>query len=280
MLRWGRTGLLFASFCAALAALGQASAQDFEGVWIPMQTSSFVFGEKTIRLEATLYRPKGDGPFPIVIVSHGSTGGKIPPTQTLRPSSTAPLLLERGFVVLAPMRRGRGASDGSYNEPYGCDLGGANRGLENALEDLEAAVAFVRTLPYVDSSRLVLMGASRGGLLSLAYAARRPAAVRAVINFVGGWHGDGCPADFNASVYEKAGAASKVPTLWLYAENDRMYSASSIKRYASIYERAGGQIIFRLYPPAGPDGHYLTRYPELWRKDIGAFLDGLGFTPR
>ena len=124
------------------------------------------------------------------------------------------------------------------------------------------------------------MGHSRGGLLSVVYAARRPGAVLGVVNFSGGWHSDGCAADFNDYVYEKAGSASKVPALWLYAENDRLYSASSIKRYAATYERAGGQLFFRLYPPVGDDGHALPRHMELWEKDVAAFLDGLGFTPR
>ena len=248
-----------------------------EQVWIAVESP----GADAVKLEATLYRPPGNGPFPLALVSHGSTGGgAVSPRLTLRPETLAPLLVARGIVVLAPMRRGRGASGGSYDEPYGCDYGGAQRGLENAMADTDAALAYARTLPYVDSSRVLLAGSSRGGLLSIAYAQRRPGIAAGIVNFVGGWHGDTCPNDFNRYVFRRAGAAVTVPTLWLYTENDRYYSPRSIRAYANEFESAGGRVTLRVYPPQGADGHYLTRYPDVWRGDLESFLDRLGLPAR
>ena len=71
-------------------------------------------GGKRVTLEATLYRPAGDGPHAVLLFNHGSTGGgTVAPSTTLRPSRPAQLFVERGFAVLAPMRRGRGGSDGT-----------------------------------------------------------------------------------------------------------------------------------------------------------------------
>ncbi|NEX61951.1 hypothetical protein [Noviherbaspirillum galbum] len=35
-------------------------------------------GERVIRLETTLYKPEGTGPFPVMIFNHGSSNGPIP----------------------------------------------------------------------------------------------------------------------------------------------------------------------------------------------------------
>jgi len=41
----------------------------------------------------------------------------------------------------------------------------------------------------------------------------------------------------------------------------------------------GGLVTLRLYPPVGSDGHSLRRDLSVWRKDVEAFLDSLGFNP-
>jgi dienelactone hydrolase len=265
----------------ALTATAQAWAQprpslQWEKAWIPA---------KDVRLEANIVKPAGSGPFPAVIVSHGSTGkGRIAPTQSLRPDFVGTEFLKHGFVVVAPMRRGRGESGGSYDEPYDCDYRSSARGLQNAIEDMEHAVEFVRKLPYVDASRLVLSGQSRGGILSVAYAARRPDVARAVVNFVGGWTSDGCSEKagrFNEAVFKDAGAAAgaaRVPMLFLYAANDSYYQPDAIRSFAGVFGSAGGNVTLKLYGPAGKDGHGLFAHPDLWRSDLGSFLQKLGLS--
>ena len=264
----------------ATAAPAQPARVDSQQVWIPARTSTLFSGEKAIKLEATLYKPEGPGPFPLLLFSHGSTGGVIPATNTLRPDWLAGLALERGFVVLAPMRRGRGASEGSYDESYRCDFGLYQTGMRLAVEDTDAALAYAKSLPYVDATRVVLAGASRGGILSVVYAARRPGAALGVVNFVGGWHGATCNAGFNTATFAEAGKAVKVPSLWLYAENDRYYSPAFIEGYAKAYADAGAKMHLRIYPFANGDGHGFYRRELQWQKDLGEFLDGLGFPVR
>jgi dienelactone hydrolase len=274
MRRWLALGL---SALAIAAAAQPAPRVEYEQVWIPAKTSSFFGDQKAIKLEATLYKPKGDGPFPLLLFSHGSTGGVIPATRTLRPSWLADLALERGFVVLAPMRRGRGASEGSYDESYQCDYGVQDAGVRNAIEDTDAALAYARTLPFVDASRVVLAGASRGGILSTIYAMRRPGVALGVVNFVGGWHGAQCHTGFNSTMFAEAGKAAKTPALWLYAENDRYYLPATVQGYAKAYADAGAKMQLRIFPSEGKDGHGFYFRSQEWKKDLGEFLDALGF---
>jgi predicted peptidase len=44
----------------------------------------------------------------------------------------------------------------------------------------------------IDPKRVVIAGVSRGGLLSLAFAARNPGSFVGAINFVGGWMDQEC----------------------------------------------------------------------------------------
>jgi len=105
------------------------------------------------------------------------------------------------------VRRGRGASGGEYLETYGCMPSRLWPGIERGIEDLDAVLDFVRRQSWADPSRLVMGGQSRGGILSVAYAGRRPDVLKGVVNFAGGWTGEGCDQhrSFNAQVFRGAG---------------------------------------------------------------------------
>ena len=77
---------------------------------------------KPIRLEAVIFRPSGPGPFPLGRHQHGSTGRGNDPalfTETWFSTDLADFLNERGWIVAFPQRRGRGKSDGLYDEGFG-----------------------------------------------------------------------------------------------------------------------------------------------------------------
>ena len=79
---------------------------------------------KRIRLEAVVFRPAGTGPFPLAVVNHGSTGRGNDP-RLFRQTFIAPMLAEflsaRGWLAAFPQRRGRGRSDGLYDEGFNTD---------------------------------------------------------------------------------------------------------------------------------------------------------------
>lgn len=252
-----------------------------ETVRIPMTETGFFGRRRTLTLEGTLYRPSGRGPHPVLVFNHGSTGpGVIPATLTLRHERQAAFFAERGFAVIVPMRRGRGASDGSYAEEQapGCESRVLNPGLARAVEDLDAVMAWVRQQPWGSTARVMMGGQSRGGILSIVYAAERPDAVRGVINFAGGWTGDGCDGlnNFNEQTFYRAGRRTRIPTLWLYAEEDRYYKPGSIRTYHQAFVRAGGEATLHLVPAFGSDGHYLVNQVSLWQRSVDEFLERLG----
>ena len=240
---------------------------------------------KRLTLEATLYRPAGDGPHAAVLFNHGSTGGgMVAPSVTMRPSRQAQFFVERGVVVLAPMRRGRGGSGGTHSEYEGtCDADVLGAGLARAIEDVDAAMVYLRAQPWTDPDRILVSGQSRGGILSVAYAAERPGTVRGVINFAGGWTSQRCDEGgrgFNQATFASAGGRTRIPMLWLYAEEDRYYSAEWIRRYHEAFAQAGGVATLRVFPAFGADGHRLVDRVEIWNVAADDFLRRLNLSSR
>jgi dienelactone hydrolase len=242
-------------------------------------------GGKRVTLEATLYRPAGDGPHAVLLFNHGSTGGgNIALSTTMRPSRQAQFFVERGFAVLAPMRRGRGASDGAHQEYEGtCEPEVLGAGLARAIEDVDAAMAYLRAQPWADPERVLIAGQSRGGILSVAYAAERVGTVRGVINFAGGWTSQRCDEggrSFNQATFASAGGRTRIPMLWLYAEEDGYYSAAWIRRYHEAFAQTGGVAAFHLFPTFGSDGHRLVDRIEIWKAAADDFLRRLNLASR
>jgi pimeloyl-ACP methyl ester carboxylesterase len=76
----------------------------------------------------------------------------------------------RATSVVVPMRKGRGGSGGPCLEPDNSSIPTAVQ-VESAVED---AVGSMRLEPWVDPARIIVAGYSRGGFLSVIYAARYP----------------------------------------------------------------------------------------------------------
>jgi len=242
---------------------------------------------RSVRLEAVIFKPNGAGPFRLAVINHGSTGtGRNPElfTQTWFSADLADFLNERGWIVAFPQRRGRGKSDGLYDEGfrenrklgYNCDTDIALRGADRALSDVDAAIAALRRRQDVAPTPILIGGESRGGLLSVAYAGLHAAQVFGVINFVGGWLGEGCStASFvNQTLFER-GAPYGRPTIWLYGRGDSFYSIAHSRNNFAAFEKAGGQgTFFDLSAPVGP-GHFVLRDPDLWSSPIDNYLNSL-----
>jgi dienelactone hydrolase len=278
-----RIPILFILLIAVALCESQVMAQDRgQTVWVPMNEDS-QSGAKEIKLEATLYKPAGEGPFPVVIFNHGSTGpGAIPATQTENPWGFGTYLNQRGIALFIPMRRGRGRSEGVYAETYGCDLSSSKAGITYATAALDATFEFLRSQSWADMQRVVLAGQSRGGILATIYAAEKPGVATGVINFVGGWVGDGCTArtgiDVNSILLSEAGSKSKIPNLFLYARGDSYYSEISIEKYLKNFQQSGGEVTFRLYSvTANANGHVLFyRFFTLWIPETDMFFRRIG----
>jgi dienelactone hydrolase len=239
---------------------------------------------RPVSLEVVVFEPLTPGPHPAVVFHHGSTGNGSDPslfTLTFTNEGVAQFFVERGFLVAFPQRRGRGRSDGLYDEGftpdrsrYSCLSEAALAGFERALQDVDAAVAYVRARPTTDPTRLVSAGTSRGGVLAVAHAGRRPEIFDGVVNFVGGWLGEGCldaPA-VNRTAFA-FGAPFARPTLWLYGANDSFYSLAHSRGNFDAFQSAGGRGAFVVYTrPSGLNGHFILNDPALWTADLDAYV--------
>ena len=235
-------------------------------------------------LEMVVYRPLGSGPFPTLVMNHGSTGsGDMPErfTNTWTNPELARVFVRKGWQVLYPQRRGRGKSDGLYDEGfesdrsrYSCDPPLSLPGMERALADLDVVVAHVMTRSDVDTKRLLIGGLSRGGILSSVYAGTRPIPFLGVLNFVGGWVSDRCSqAEAVNTVSFKRAAAFGKPMLWLYGDKDPFYSLSHSRANFDAFMAAGGKGSFVTYPPpTGQNGHAIHAYPSIWQAAVNDYL--------
>lgn len=239
-------------------------------------------------LEMVVYRPTGQGPFPTMVFNHGSTGaGDRPEWFKLTWSSpeVGRYFTDKGWQVVFPQRRGRGRSDGLYDEGfepdrsrYSCKAAHALPGLDRAMVDLDAVMAHLRTQADVDMQRLLIGGVSRGGILSVAYAGTHvEQKFLGVLNFAGGWVGERCAdaGDINIASFRR-GAAFPRPVLWMYGARDSFYSLEHSRRSFDAFIAAGGKGRFvTLAPPHGVDGHYIHTQPALWEPAVGEYLTGL-----
>lgn len=237
-------------------------------------------------LEAVVYRPIGaEGPLPTLVFNHGSTGvGNRPSwfTHTWTSPEVAQYFTSKGWQVVFPQRRGRGKSDGLYDEGFGanraagytCQPERSLQGLDRALADLDAVMAHVQQRTDVDKTRLLIGGVSRGGLLSVAYAGTRRDMFLGVVNFVGGWMGEGCKeaALINRTGFVR-GTAMPRPTLWLYGERDSYYSLDHSRASFESFLAAGGKGKMVSYTlPPGQNGHSIHGFPALWKAELDSYL--------
>ena len=188
--------------------------------------------------------------------------------------------------MVVPQRRGRGGSEGIYDEGfepdrsrYSCYPQLSLPGADRALRDVDAATEAILAMPFVDRRRVLVGGVSRGGILAVAYAGLRPDRVSGAINFVGGWMGEGCNIVGNAAdtinrTLFRRGAASPHETLWFYGANDRFYGLPHSRANFAAFHAAGGKGTMHEYTlPGGLDGHGLSAFVDQWRGAIAGFLE-------
>ena len=247
---------------------------------------------KPVGLEVILFKPEGPGPFPLAVLNHGSTGdGKDPRIFSLSwaADGIAAFLVDRGWLVAFPQRRGRGKSDGLYDEGFEVDrtqgytsgITRTTQGFERALTDIAAAIKALQKRPDVAAGPILIGGQSRGGILSVAYAGRHPETVAAVLNFVGGWLGgeDQDAGPINRGLF-KRGAVYPGQTLWLYGLDDAVYSIAHCRRNFTAFEATGGKGQFIEFDVPGKDrGHGVIDFDELWRGAVERYLDTLPVKP-
>ena len=83
------------------------------------------------------------------------------------------LLVERGYIVIQVDVRGSTGYGREFREEFLMDFAG------NDIEDLESAVNYMSTLPYVDPKRIGIWGSSYGGTLTIYSLFKKPGLFKA-----------------------------------------------------------------------------------------------------
>jgi dienelactone hydrolase len=231
-------------------------------------------------LEAMLVRPSGSGRYPLALISHGAP--RDPAARaTMSPYRMYRQAMEfarRGFAALVVMRRGYGVSGGRYAESSGrCADRDYLRAARASAEDLAAAIRAMANRSDVSTNGMIAVGSSAGGFASIALSAAAPSGLVAAISFAGGRgsRGDDDVCDEAALVraFAALGRTSRIPMLWVYAENDKFFGPDLAHRMHAAFTGAGGRAQLIDAAAFGDDGHTLfSRGIPLWTPMVDRFL--------
>jgi carboxymethylenebutenolidase len=185
-------------------------------------------------MRAAIAAPEGDGSRPGVIVIHEIFGLN----DDIRGITAR--IASLGYNAIAP---------DLYDGPgpraicIARTLITLNRGRGRAFDDIEAARAYLASQPFVDGSRMGVIGFCMGGGFALLYAVRAPLGVAAT--FYG---------DVPSSADKLRGVC---PVLGGYGERDRMFAGQG-KRLNQLLTELGVDHDVKLYPGAGHS--YMSRH--------------------
>ena len=226
-----------------------------------------IFGPANRYTIAThVMRPQIAGRLGAVILNHGA-GATARERREESPElmrAAALEFAERGYAVFLPLRSGFGATGGALGEYVGsCESPDYLRGMSAAADDIMAVYAFVRRLPYVDPSRIILAGQSAGGLAALFAAGREPPGLAAVLAFAAGMGGDPCAHPGTPCARRDGGALlahgparQGARATALRAERSLLRRQSS-RTGSSAFRGAGAAAEYALLPSFGADGHFV-----------------------
>jgi dienelactone hydrolase len=261
--------------CVVMCAWGRpAEAAGMRDEIVKVTKSHGLFG---VKLTARIYTPPGDGSFPLIVINHGKANGNPAFQKDRGYYFQARAFVQRGYAVIVPTRQGFGSSGGLYADG-GCNI--AETGRLQA-DDIEAAIGYAKSLPYVDAAHIVVIGQSQGGLATMALGERNLPGVVGLINMAGGMRRERCidweRADVDA--YAQYGAKSEAPSLWMYGDNDSYWGQTLPKAMHDAYVAAGGRAEWVDYGVFGSDSHqtFASRSGmPLWLPAYARFFAALG----
>jgi dienelactone hydrolase len=235
-------------------------------------------GTQAIELETTIFKPPGNGPFPLVIMNHGKQPGNPRLQKRDRFLVVSREFVKRGYAVMIPMRKGFSRSSGHYTD-YGCNMTG--NGYLQAV-DLQSTLEYAAAQSWVDSDHVVIAGQSYGGLATMAFGTRSFPGVRGLINFAGGLRTDGGSCQWQASLtdaFADYGKRSSLPSIWFYGQNDSYFNHEVASRLYNAYVGSGGHAQLVAYGAFKQDAHNLLGSRDgvkIWWPETEKFLRRIG----
>jgi dienelactone hydrolase len=233
--------------------------------------------DRSTEAHAILFRPPGDGPFPLAVIAHASTQNSLRRAQMPQPEyrALASWLVARGFAVLVPQRPGHGATGGRYLEDQGgCDEADYFRAGQATADSIAAALSYMRGQAFIRQSGTVILGHSAGAWGALALAGQDPQGITAIIAFSPGRGGHAndrpnqvCAPDSLMMAAAEFGKTARIPVIWLVARNDSYFSLALSRQMADAFRSGGDKVEFRALPEFRGEGHWLAETDggeEIW----------------
>jgi dienelactone hydrolase len=249
------------------AAQSGFGAQGAEGEPYRLQQWLLPSPDPDTPAHAILFRPPGDGPFPLALIAHASTQNVLRRAQMPQPEyrALAAWLVARGFAVLVPERLGHGATGGKYLEDQrGCDDADYLAAGRATADEIAIALGFVRKQPFVRPDGVVIVGHSAGAWGALALAGESLKDVAAIIAFAPGRGGHAndfpnqvCAPHTLIAAAAEFGKTARVPVTWLVAANDSYFSPALSRQLADAFRSGGGKADFHVLGAYGGEGHWL-----------------------
>jgi carboxymethylenebutenolidase len=269
---------------AALVGLGlfvasRTHAGDAPATSYNKERVTFMSGNLT--LVGYLFKPTGPGPFPGVVWNHGS---ERKPDSSRQFDAVADVFVPAGYVVFAPMRRGHGDSEGPYPEYKLQQMRGEQRKrmqlrlLEGEqLDDQLAGLAYLKSMTFVDQSRIAVAGCSYGGIQTL-LAAERGAGLKAAVAISPAalsWNGN--PLLQNRLII--AARRTEIPVFLIQPPKDASLEPSRV--LGDEFRRLGKPYTGKIYPTEIREDLQthcfggIERGSHVWASDVLAFLGGV-----
>lgn len=216
---------------------------------------SYKSGDETV--QAVLYSPSGQGPFPGIVVIHEWWG------LNDWVKEQASKISDLGYVTLAiDLYRGKVAT--TPEEAHEIMRGVPE---DRAQRDLHAAIEFLSAQPNVKRDRLGAIGWCMGGGYSLDVALQEPTLKADVINY-------GHLATDPESI-----AKIHASVLGIFGAQDRGISVEDVKKFEQTLKQQGKKVEIVIYPDAGhafenpnnKDGYRAADAADAWQHTVKFF---------
>lgn len=272
---------------ALLLAFGAARAQVTQEIKLRTDLNEEVImlqvEGKSTRLETTVFKPKGDGPFPLVVINHGKSWGNPYFQPRARYISASEIFVKWGYLVALPNRQGFSKSSGGYIEP-GCNI--TSNGFMQA-EDIRYALDALTKRPDVDAANILVVGQSHGGLSTMALGTFNYPGVKGLINFAGGFAFgrtgpvSTCQWELSMiSAFKTYAGKTTIPSIWFYGDNDSYWGAELPIRLHREYSKVSNTaqlVAYGVFEPGDAHGMFSHRRGrDIWVKPVAEFMRKAG----